>query len=239
MSEYYLDVIFTGESEDDEILQIMIKDDNQDTIYIEQFKPLHKKIWPDAQLRFGINQGHVQNARSVEEAVDKVQEILQDASKIITFDWPHIHQQFEKVGLSLPSEAVIEDVAVELALQTSNVDKRSKLGYFDQVPGPDIQWVPKNEQRMYQICDYHVGDVDNPWRDQSSLGTGEDMINEEVQKFFKKFQAQLKLADTEDFSLEDPLNKPQKQTIYVRTFGCGGCLIPILITLLIFYFLMK
>ncbi|AEH60814.1 Exonuclease RNase T and DNA polymerase III [Methanosalsum zhilinae DSM 4017] len=110
-----LDVETTGLHSTDEILQLAIIDDLGDILFYDYFKPLTKKVWPEAQKIHGISPPMVQDKKSICFHKPKIEDILRKSDtvvgyNIINYDLKFLHSS----GITIP-EMTVYDVMLEFA----------------------------------------------------------------------------------------------------------------------------
>jgi DNA polymerase III epsilon subunit-like protein len=70
----------------DEILQLAIVDDAGKSLFYENFKPLYKKSWKQAQKIHGITPSDVKDKPHFEERLSEIQSIVNASTLIVTYN---------------------------------------------------------------------------------------------------------------------------------------------------------
>ena len=83
MNTVYLDTETTGISDDDEIVEITIIDDNGKPIVNTLVKPVYHSNWPGAERVHGISPINVRHAPTQSQISDKIRDAVKDAQVVI------------------------------------------------------------------------------------------------------------------------------------------------------------
>lgn len=105
-----IDTETTGLTDDDELLQVSIIDENGEELYNSYLKPLVKEGWSSAQLINGISPQMVEDAPSICTEAPKIAEILKSAKKIVGYNVYFDLGFLRDYGIEPDPEAGIIDV---------------------------------------------------------------------------------------------------------------------------------
>ena len=83
MKTVYLDTETTGISDDDEIVEITIIDDDGEPIVNTLVKPVYHSNWPGAERVHGISPIDVRHAPTQSQISDKIRDAVKDAQVVI------------------------------------------------------------------------------------------------------------------------------------------------------------
>ncbi|WP_455938118.1 3'-5' exonuclease [Gemella morbillorum] len=110
-----LDLETTGlNSEEDEILQVSIIDQDNNILIDEYCKPNKVKSWNEAENINNITPEMVENKKPFEEYINVVNDILSKADRIIIYNAPFEINFLRKYGISIDS-AKVYDLMVEFS----------------------------------------------------------------------------------------------------------------------------
>lgn len=100
---------------EDEILQLSIVDGNGKRLYNRYFKPRYKEEWPEAAKVNQITPEFVQNEPYIEEELDRIQEIFDNADLITGYNLPFDISFISAAGIHLKEDLLRFDVMREFA----------------------------------------------------------------------------------------------------------------------------
>lgn len=110
-----LDLETTGlNSEEDEILQVSVIDQDENILINEYCKPKKVKSWKEAENINNITPKMVENKKPFEEYINILSDILSEADRIIIYNAPFEISFLNKYGISIDS-AKIYDLMIEFS----------------------------------------------------------------------------------------------------------------------------
>ena len=83
MNTVYLDTETTGVTDDDEIVEITIIDDNGKPLINTLVKPIYHSSWPGAERVHGISPIEVRHAPTQSQISDDIRKVVKDAQVVI------------------------------------------------------------------------------------------------------------------------------------------------------------
>ena len=121
-----IDTETTGIGEDDEILQLSIIDENENTLYNEYFKPRYKTSWPRAEAVNHISPEMVSDKPSIYEKQNEIQKIMSEVSTVIGYNIEFDLKMLRRAGIYLNPFADKIDVMKHFADYYGDYDIRHK-----------------------------------------------------------------------------------------------------------------
>lgn len=98
----------------DEILQLSIINENENVLFNDYLKPLHKAKWPDAERVNHISYEMVKSKQTFEQRFEEIQSIFSSADELIAYNAAFDIGFLRKYGIILPDVPVF-DVMLEFA----------------------------------------------------------------------------------------------------------------------------
>lgn len=121
-----LDTETTGIGNDDEILQLSIIDENENTLYNEYFKPRYKASWPRAEAVNHISPEMVNDKPNIYEKQNEIQKIMSEVSTVIGYNIEFDLMMLRRAGIYLNPFADKIDVMKHFADYYGDYDPKHK-----------------------------------------------------------------------------------------------------------------
>lgn len=99
---------------EDEILQLSIIDENENILFDDYLKPVHKTKWPDAERINHITCEMVKDKPTFAQRFEEIQSIFTQADELIAYNASFDISFLEKYGIILP-DVQVYDVMLEFA----------------------------------------------------------------------------------------------------------------------------
>ena len=98
----------------DEILQLSIIDENENVLFNDYLKPLHKAKWPDAERVNHISYEMVKGKPTFQQRLDEIQSIFSRADELIAYNGNFDIRFLRKHGIIFP-DVPVYDVMLQFA----------------------------------------------------------------------------------------------------------------------------
>lgn len=115
----------TGVGKDDEILQLSIVDQNEDTVWDEYYMPRFKKRWNEAAKFNHISYGFVKNKPNIIEQKAQIEEIFATADLVIGYNIGFDLRMLQQNGIQIDLD---KEKYVDLMLPFAKMYQKEKRG---------------------------------------------------------------------------------------------------------------